>query len=162
MDRNQGLIELISHKNMLFYQASFCPAIQKMSSEWMNPSCPIKQWFPIQECQIMPGNSKYALSFFWNCHQVNNSHASSKKRTFLTGFKTNRKTLSVCGQYFPGLSLSSDAQAEQGGCRHLQRWSSTDTFLASPHKRLSHSSFSGWGHWSTACPRQTWPGHGLL
>lgn len=68
MDRNQGLAELISHENMLFYQASFCPAIQKMSSEWMNPSCPIKQWFPMQECQLMPVNSIHVLSVVWNCH----------------------------------------------------------------------------------------------
>lgn len=42
MDRNQGLPQLISHENTGFYQASFCPAIQKMRSERMNPFLPYK------------------------------------------------------------------------------------------------------------------------
>lgn len=42
MDRNQGLAELIIHENTQFYQASFCPALQKMSSELMNPFLPYK------------------------------------------------------------------------------------------------------------------------
>lgn len=135
MDRNQGLAQLISHENVQFCQASFCPAIQNMSSEWMNRFPPYKTTVPnagmslnvslqsrcsLSCLELSPGPSSPACwgtsitttttreslltSVIWVIRPpvfVNNSHTSSRNPKFPTGFKENRKPLSLPGEHFP-------------------------------------------------------------